>query len=302
MTKALRQKVVPEDSIQGYCLSIFQGMNSQAFNTPIDLFIENFLFHKYPALRPFQFLSLYSLINEGINAVTNKRVLELTPMSIISKSKIYNMVTAIQFEELYDYDLLKEFNATLAELKQAQKFYDEYLEYRDDREPAEEYELVMHWAEDLKIDRFFELEGEIQHRRRAKLDTFLEALEKDPLGLEEKDPIKDRNLKRFMQSQQDIGMNMAVAMYMVDALNYFEGFPQEKIKRIAMEIAMQGSQGYSPDKEGYTINSMPDKTFSGNKILAYYYVSFALAVPDMLSQLQLPFEKEYELAKQMTEL
>jgi hypothetical protein len=42
-----------------------------------------------------------------------------------------------------------------SELKQATDFYDEYLQYKEDKEPAEEYELVLHWAEDLKLDKNF---------------------------------------------------------------------------------------------------------------------------------------------------
>jgi hypothetical protein len=89
---------------------------------------------------------------------------------------------------------------------------------------------------------------------------------------------------------------MAVVMFMVDALKYFEGKSNESIKKIAFEIAMQGTQGYSLDKKDYRLISIPNKVFSGYHILAYYYVSWALAMPEMLSQLQMPYEKEYVLA------
>ena len=92
---------------------------------------------------------------------------------------------------------------------------------------------------------------------------------------------------------------MAVVMFMVDALQYFETIPKEKIKEIAVEIAMQGTQGFSPAKKDYNIPSIPGKWFSGYHILAYYYVSWALAMPDKVTELQLPFDKEFELAKQM---
>ncbi|OFY47868.1 MAG: hypothetical protein A2W85_12670 [Bacteroidetes bacterium GWF2_41_31] len=75
--------------------------------------------------------------------------------------------------------------------------------------------------------------------------------------------------------------------------------PIEEIKKIAFEIAMQGTQGYRPDKDDYRISSISDKTFSGYHILAYYYVSWALAIPEMLSQLQLPYDDEYKLALTM---
>ena len=92
---------------------------------------------------------------------------------------------------------------------------------------------------------------------------------------------------------------MAVVIFMVEALQFFEGKPKEEIKRIAFEIAMQGTQGYRPDKSDYRISSIARKTFSGYHILAYYYVSWALALPEMLSQLQLPYDEEYQLALTM---
>ena len=85
-------------------------------------------------------------------------------------------------------------------------------------------------------------------------------------------------------------------MFMVDALQFFEAMPQEEIKKIAIEIAMQGTQGYRPDKDDYRINSVQGKTFSGSHILAYYYVSWSLAIPEMVSQLNLPYEAEYKMA------
>jgi hypothetical protein len=75
--------------------------------------------------------------------------------------------------------------------------------------------------------------------------------------------------------------------------------PKDEIKKIAFEIAMQGTQGYRPDKDDYRISTSKGKTFSGYHILAYYYVSWALAIPEMLSELKLPFDDEYKLALTM---
>ena len=85
---------------------------------------------------------------------------------------------------------------------------------------------------------------------------------------------------------------------MVEALTFFELMTKEKIKSIAVEIAMKGAQGYNPHKQ-YTIEAIPNKIFTGYQILAYYYVSFALALPDVLMELQLPYHEEYLLAKGM---
>jgi hypothetical protein len=291
---------IAEKSIADYCSNLFTGLNGQIFNAPIDLFIENFLYNEFPELRPFQFTSLYTILQEAIKAVTDKKIVELSPKDIISKSKVYNLLSAIQFKDLYGFDFIKDFKASAGELKLANDFYDEYQQYKDDREPAEEYELVSHWAEDLKLDKNFELINEQEYRtKRTDLDNLLTSIEKDPYDLESKDPYKEREMSKFQKSQQGFGTNMAVVMFMVEALQFFEGMPKEEIKKIAFEIALQGTQGYRPDKDDYRIPSNPGKLFSGYHILAYYYVSWILALPDMVSQLQLPYDQEYKIAVSM---
>lgn len=298
--KKFNKMGISENSISEYCSSLFDGINRQIFNTPIDLFIEQFLFDDFPQIRPFQFLSLYNMLQESLKAVTDEKIVELSPRDILSKSKIYNIVNAILFKELFGFDFIKDFNATQSELKTAYDFYEEYLQYKDDKKPAEEYELVLHWAEDLKLEGNFELVNEIEFRsKRTNIDNLLTSIENDPYDIETKDPYKEREMDKFQKSQQRIGTNMAVVMFMVDALQYFQGMPNEEIKKIAIEIAMQGIHGYNPDKDGYRINSIKGKSFSGYHILAYYYVSWALAIPEMLSQLQLPYDEEYKLALTM---
>jgi tetratricopeptide (TPR) repeat protein len=298
--KKFNKMGISEKSISDYCSNLFEGMNRQIFNTPIDLFIEDFLYNEFAELRPFQFISLYNMLQEGLKAVTDKKIVELSPKDIISKSKVYNLVNAIQFKELFGFDFIKDFNATPIELKLATDFHEEYLQYKDDKEPAEEYELVLHWAEDLKLDKNFELVNEHEYRtKRTDIDNLLSSIEKDPYDLESKDPYKQREMDKFQKSQEQIGINMAVAMFMVDALQFFEGKPKEEIKKIAFEIATQGTQGYRPDKDNYRINSIKNKTFSGYHILAYYYVSWSLAIPEMVSQLNLPYEAEYKMALTM---
>jgi hypothetical protein len=80
---------------------------------------------------------------------------------------------------------------------------------------------------------------------------------------------------------------MAVAAYMVEALQYFDENSKEKIKRIAAESAMQGSQGCNPDEKDYSVSSIPGKLFSGYPILAYYYSGLALSILELLSQIEL---------------
>ena len=295
--KKFKKIGVSEDNITKYCDGIFNGLNLQVYNTPIDLFIEDFIYNKHSELRPYQFISLYNLIQDGIKAVTDSKIVDLSPKEVVSNSKVYNLVNALQYKELYGIDFIKEFKASISELKLAQTFYDEFLQYKGDKEPAEEYELVLHWAEDLKLDSNFELVNENEYRnKRTDLDNLLESIENDPYDLNSVDPYKEREMNKFIKSHEGAGTNSAMVMYMVDALQYFEKQSKEEIKKIGFEIATLGTQGISPNKTDYRISSINDKVFTGPHILAYYYVSWALALPDMVGQLQLPYDAEYKLA------
>lgn len=292
----LKQRGISSEGINNYSSSLFDGVNSQIFNAPLDLFIEDYLYSEYPELRPYQFISLINLVQEGLKAVTDKRVLELTPKEVLSKTKIYNLVGALQFRDLYATDFIDEYNATKIELETANKFYQEFQEYKVDRKPAEEYELVQHWAEDLKLDDYFELIGENQYRKRSNIDDFIDSMEKDPFGINEKDPVKEQKMKTFFENQKEIGLNMAVVMFMIGAIEFFKNKSKDEIKKIAFEIAMQGALGYDPSVKNYKLSSIANKSFSGYEILAYYYVSWAIAIPEALPELNLPFDEEYKIA------
>lgn len=291
---------ISEDAIADYCSSLFEGMNRQIYNTPVDLFIENLIYNEYAELRPYQFLSLFSLIQEGLKAVTDKKIVDHSPKDILSKSKVYNMVNAIQFKELYGVDLIKDFYASPTELKQALGFYDEYVQYKTDRIPAKEYKLVLRWAKELKLDKYFELVNEKEYRtKRTDIDNLLESIEKDSYDLESKDFQKQREMDKFQKSQEAMGTNMAVVMFMVGALQYFEGMPKEEIKKIAFEIAMLGRQGIDPSntEKKYHLESIPGKEFSGLQLIAYMYSAFQVIDPFLDTGLN--YKKEYEMAREM---
>ncbi len=293
----LLKRGIKNDTINGFYDGVFAGINLQMFNTPIDLFIEDYLFNTYPDLKPIQFASLLNLLEDGKEAVTNKEVINISPVHILSTSKVLNLVTALHFKDLFGIDHVNEFNASKLELNLAAKLYEEYNEYRQDRHAGEEYELIQNWAEDLKLDKNFELVNEQEFRnKRTDIDNLLSNIENDPYDLESNDPAKKREMDQFQKSQQNIGTNMAVVMFMVEAIQFFENKQKEEIKNIALEIATLGTQGFNPKEDNYRISAIKNKTFSGYHILAYYYVSWALAIPEMLSQLQLPFNEEYKLA------
>jgi hypothetical protein len=279
---------------------VFNGINLQTYNTPIDIFIEDFLYSEYVNLRPYQFLSLYNLLQDAIKSVTDSRLLDIAPQSIISKTKTFSLVNALQFKELFGIDLISEFKASPTELKQAQSFYKEFSQIKDNRKPGQEFELVKHWGRELDLDSFFELESEAKYESKNNIDDFLTKLQKDPFGLdEEEDPTQKKEMADFQKHQQEIGTNMAIVMFIVDALKYFKDKTAEEIKQTALEIAMLGTMGIDPNKKDYIIASITGKRFSGNQVLAYYYTSWSLAMPEQVQHLGLDFTKEYEMAKKL---
>ncbi len=52
-------------------------------------------------------------------------------------------------------------------------------------------------------------------------------------------------------------------------------------------------------KKDYSIGLIPGKLFSGYHMLAYYYVSWMLAMPEQVDKLGMNYEEEYAMAMEM---
>ena len=138
---------------------------------------------------------------------------------------------------------------------------------------------------------------EVMNENDLKHHTIVETPE--PEKTEEE---KAEATTEFNQNHKD-GENpmetMMMSMYMLGALRYMETLTASEINDIAMQIAIQGLNGISPEKKGYRIPAIKDKEFGGYEFLAYYYVSWAKAYPEKLESLRLPFSKAYATALQM---
>lgn len=296
----LRKKGYSEKSISNLINSLFEGLNRQVFNTPIDLFIEDRIHNKFPEFHAIQFISLLAILNESIDAVTRKEIIEIIDDEIVSKSKIYNLVNAIHFKNIFGLDYRKRLKASSIELKSAEKLYNEFVEYREDKQPAEEYELVQNWGDDLKLGQYFKLVSEEHFDKKNITNKNLDIYDYPD---DDTDANQQIDMHEFVENHTDKELNSAVMMYMVGALKYFEGRTGDEIKNTAFEIATIGMNGINPNNEsGYTIPSITGSNFSGYQLLAYYYVSWALSSPQLLPELRLPFDKEYESAKSFSKL
>jgi tetratricopeptide (TPR) repeat protein len=63
----LKLRGVPDENVRKYMESIYDGLNRQVFNTPIDLFIEDRIHQRHQELHPYQFHSLYLNFRKRVN-------------------------------------------------------------------------------------------------------------------------------------------------------------------------------------------------------------------------------------------
>ena len=300
---------LPKDKVDGLMQQLLSGYVLQVMNCPLDLFIEDRIYNKYPELRPLQFLSLFEMEKDNLKSANDKKLEKAFPLEITKGSKVLNMVTCMHFKQLYGVDLLSDYHATKMEMDQATDLYEEYKAYIDTYKTGDEYELVEYFEDSLHMQDMMTIQPEVDNTPKDDpfagsikdkiADEALEALEISENQANKVDTDYE-NAKFALEHQDgaDAGQTFMMAMYMLAALEYFENMPKDKIKLIAFEIAKVGITGIHPQGK-YTLKSIPKETFGGWKLLAYYYVSWAIAMPEMLSALQLPFDKAYSLAKDL---
>jgi len=309
--RRLNHDGVPDKSIADFITSLFNGMNSQIGNAPVDLFIEDFLFNTYPDVRPLQFISLLSLQKEYIESAGNKQIIKYSPVIVRSANLILNLVHCLQFKDLFGYDLIPFFKTTAQEMKQAKKFYSEYLSYQENDLSLEAYKLIQHWAEELRIDKYFTLIEEKEYRSNPPNPPFnkegITDLNPSTLAGEgkgegespEEKPGPDAVVKQPLNYEGQPAGQMAVVMYCLSALQYFEDKDLSEIQKVGFEIAMLGRQGIDPsnNEKKYHLDSIPGKEFTGLQLLAYMYAAFQVIDPFLDTGMN--FKKEYETAKKM---
>lgn len=291
---------------------IHKGYMLQVMNCPLDLFVEKRMYDKYPIVRAIQVLSLMEQETYNIKAIKGSENSKFVPFDIVQNSKVMNIVTSMHFEHLFGLRFYQEYKPTKAQFDQAKDFYDEFLAY-DDYKPGEEYELVEYFMDSLHTEKFmpimplseyFDDSFDRMEKTKAMRDAALG--EDAPVGGNSFDGLTEEQKKNqddfYAQNKdgEDPMKTMMMSMYMLGALEYFDGMSKMEIKKIAIEIAMIGTTGISPDvKSGYKVPSIPEKDFGGYQLLAYYYVSWALAIPEMLASLGLPFDTAWATAQEM---
>ena len=216
-SKKLSKKGYDDAVIKQYYTALFEGLNGQIYNTPIDLFIEDYLYQNYPDLMPYQFVSLLGLIQEGIQATTDEKILTIAPPGILSKSKTFNLVNALHFLKRYGVNLIEEHKPTKTEKEQAEKFYREYDECRTRHTPGDEYDLLQSFAKQLYLQNYFALVEETGFRQHSDLIERLCADAKVDLpgsdAVKPEENLANKKMQVFTEAHEGKDINMACLLY-----------------------------------------------------------------------------------------
>ena len=293
-------KQLSSSSIRDIMDHLADGLCLQLMNCPLDLFVEHMIYTTYKDMRPIQLLSLFHQEMNNIEGLKKANEEGFFPKEIVRVNKVMNIATSMHLKNMYGIDIIKEYHPTKQEYEQAKDLFDEFKAYLNTYHPGDEYEMMEYFVQSLDMDDLIDIRDESEITNRLKKQRQSDALEELPQQTLSEEDVDVANAD-FALKHQD-GANptetMMMSMYMLGAMEYFDTLDPQEVHRIALEIAMVGVTGIHPEKK-YSIMSIPDKEFGGYELLAYYYVSWARAIPDKLYDLGLPFSKAYESALQL---
>ena len=292
---------IPESEMSKLMYGLADGLGLQLMNCPLDLLVEQMMYQGYKIVRPIQLLSLFHMEHDNINAVKQTAANGFFPKEIVYANKVMNIVTSMHFKEMYGINLIGQYHPSKQEFEHAKDLYDEFKAYLNTFNPGDEYEMLEYFVQSFNMEDLIEIVDESQVTAGMKADLSMKGDLKDMAGdaLSEEDvDVANAQFALNHQDGADPTETMMMSMYMLGAMEYFDTLEPRDVHRIALEIAMVGVTGIDPKKK-YSIKSIPDKEFGGYQLLAYYYVSWARAIPDKLEHLGLPFSKAYESALQM---
>ena len=292
---------IPESEMNKILFGLADGLGLQLMNCPLDLLVEQMMYQGYKITRPIQLLSLFHMEQENINAVKQASSNGFFPKEIVYANKVMNIVTSMHFKEMYGINLIGQYHPTKQELEHAKDLYAEFKAYLNTFSPGDEYEMLEYFVQSFNMEDLIEIVDESRVSAGMKADLSMKGdlkdMAEDALSEEDVD-VANAQFALNHQDGADPAETMMMSMYMLGAMEYFDTLESRDVHRIALEIAMVGVTGIDPKKK-YSIKSIPDTEFGGYQLLAYYYVSWARAIPDKLEQLGLPFSKAYESALQM---
>jgi len=275
---------LPQGRQEEFLGMMADGVGAQIMNCPLDILVARRLFEKYPQLHPHEVVAAVEMAGSSIGSV-RAGVRGQFPKNIVRINRTLNAVTFMSYRDLFGLDLMRHLDVPDDELKQAREMYGACCANASLPEPGDEWSIIRSFVEKLHL-----------------VDCFTIVETKRKLEEESRKEESTREFQKNFSGGKNPGVNMAVTMHMVDAIRRLKSMASDEVRKIAVEIAMIGTSGISPDrKSGYLVRSLGGEDMSGCRLLAYYYVSWKFAFPEKVSVLGLPFEKEYRQAYGLSE-
>ena len=264
------------------------GLVTQASSQVMEMLASDVVLRDYPeAVEDMKaYLRGQALVGAG---ATKEQLLEMFPRFIVTANRRMNIAFTMRVGEICGEKLLDAYKPTPDEIDAGLDIYNFYRTERDlVKEKGGVYgdvlEKMLHYT---KVGRFVRLSViDI-----APID--LPRSEDDGLTDYAREELA-KFKKNFGDANEQDSMIMTLAMYKV--IRELRRWPLESVKSLGMEIALLGATGLSPNKS-YRLKHFPNRgEIPGREVLAYYYVSWAMAIPEKLDLLNLPYKKAYAAA------
>jgi len=276
--KKLERKGYSGDAITRVVLDLVGGLSACIFNTPLDMWIETLLDREMPALRPAQFVSLHRLAREALAATIHPEIRKLTPPKVLRALTALNGVAALFLDDFTHG--VTDFWTNYQRLDGANlspRLFQLWKDRRDALQPGDEYDLVDAFADLLGLRGWYEWQPDAGTHEVTE------------------PPVKEGTTNPELLRQK----YPAAVWFLLDALKRYAPMDVEQVRAIAFEIGMLGRSGLdyaSPDKK-YTLQTIPDESFSGLHLMSLMHAGFKRIAPDLDSGMDLeePFLQALEL-------
>jgi hypothetical protein len=204
------------------------------------------------------------LATDGLEATMNRQVRQFIPPALLRANDTLNGTYALFVDDLFagatsfakHYQALNTFDSSV-------ELFNRWKQRRASLRPGDEYDLVDTFAEHLGMTDWYTWREDRGLLPAEDLDLSTAEGVTNPQLLEQKAP--------------------ASVMYLVGALQAFDGLSESKVKEIAFEIAMRGREGidYSDPERKHSLASMPGRELTGLQMLCFMYAGFKRFAPEM---------------------
>lgn len=269
----LRDMGVPENALTDYVLQVINGTVMQLYNCPLDMVIEYRLYRKYPVIRPHQFVSMRQTMADNLKVIESREVRRATPALIYRASAAMNYAYATFADFMCQGQTAFAAEYPSGDHEQAgRELFELWREAIDDFVPSDEYSLMQAFASVLKLDGWFEVVPDVT---AATFEGY-------------HPPPTDQGLLKEREP--------AVMMYLLGALQRFDGMDPDEVKGVATEISLVGMGGITftdPDKR-FALKALPGEEFTGLQLLALMYAGWKQVEPSLDTGLD--FDEMYQAA------